>query len=436
MYTEDSKLNPCLSWILASLLSLGACLSGCLLDYDLEQSANSIEDTETDPKSDPVEKNCSFECMPKSSCDALPEGKVHKKYACHESKYVCCEGANGTDHDKDSDQSTDSDTEPDTSDGPDSENDTDTSGDTDTQSDTDTASDTADELRWVTMNDIPYAGGGLTSAVLSDGFHLLGGSSDWWGTQTYQHHYLYDPLTDTWSSSPADIPDANTWGSKAQVYKGRLYLIGGWEKGGTSLRVFDPHTNEWNNLPNIPAEYEYGFVSAVVGDDLYVIGGYPQVEVDAPVYKFDLVGEKWSVCQSIPQNEGAGSLAGAALGDKIYVLGGGAEGQGAILQIYDTLSDSWSRGRDLFSPLEAPSSLAFENKIYFFGGAVDQDTNSKDILNAVHIYNPNADTWSKGKDMQTARNFSTAQVFNGRFHVLGGLDRDFNAISKHEIFTP
>lgn len=290
---------------------------------------------------------------------------------------------------------------------------------------------------WVTMTAMPFSSGGLASAVLSDGLHVLGGGEDWGGIPTLTNHYVYRDASDTWSSSPAQIPDSETWGAQAQVHDDRLYLVGGWygDKAGKKLRVYDPNNNAWEALADIPTPFQSGFVSAVVGNFLYVIGGLPNAAVNGSAYKFNLVSQTWSEVTPIPQNDGRGSLAGAALGRKIYVLNGDAAGGSTILQIYNTESDSWSQGANLDKHFEVASSLTFGNKVYFFGGAVQQYMDPPIVVSKiVNIYDPGADSWSKGIAMPTARHFSTAQMLNGHFHVLGGLDANCNAVSVHEIF--
>jgi len=429
-------------------------ISGCLLEYDLgdkeEDSGDtgSALDSESSSDTGSDRESCVYRCVSRKTCESLSGAKIHQDLDCKKSKQVCCESENGTEIEPDTETETTSDTATDTDTvvyngcGTDGDSDSDgvcdpsdqcagddSSGDTDGDGVCD-----GNPAGWTVMNDMPYAGGGLASAVLSDGLHILGGSKDWNGSQTYRYHYVYNGSDDTWSSSPAEVPDSNTWGAQAQVHDNRLYLVGGWDNGGFSLRVYDPNLDIWDILPNIPAEYEYGFVSAVVGDDLFVIGGYPGVHSDAPVYKLNLITEVWSACANLPHNEGWGSLAGAPLGEKIYVLNGDISGGGTILQIYDTRSDSWSRGAELAVHHEAASSLVFEDKIYFFGGARDQDADAPAVQRAVNIYDPENDAWSRGHDMPAAHDFSTAQLLNGHFHVLGGLGSDFKGMSHHHVF--
>lgn len=292
------------------------------------------------------------------------------------------------------------------------------------------------ESQWVSKKNMPYAAGDHAAAVLGNKLHIMGGCLDWDCSVLYQKHWVYDTTTDSWSNWPTNVPDNATDGAQAHVYQGLLYLVGG-AKDGTLLRTFTPNLNSWEYLPNIPTQFGYGFVSAVVGNYLYVIGGNPGADHDADVYKFHLIEEFWSPCSSIPENQGTGALAGAAVKNKIYVLNGDDAGNNTILQIYDTVGDSWSQGQDLGGHFEVASSVALGDKVYFFGGAEDQDAVPPvRVSRWINIYDTVSDTWSNGIPMPTARMFSTASIIDGQIHVLGGFDAYNNGLQTHEVFQP
>jgi N-acetylneuraminic acid mutarotase len=297
--------------------------------------------------------------------------------------------------------------------------------------------DTGATGRWLDRGLPRYSAGGATATVLGGRLHYLGGGSTWEGTQVFRDHDVYDPATGAWSSAPADTPDDYIWGAQAHAYRGRLYLVGGWPRGGKRLRVYDPAANSWQRLADGPGDFQYGFVSAVVGDALYVFGGYPARDVDAPSFKFDLVSQAWSPIASLPENKGSGSLAGTAVGTKIYVLNGDAAGGSTTLRSYDTLTDTWSLGPALDHHLEGAAAVAAGDKLYFFGGALDHDGGAPVAVRAsVTIYDTTARAWSSGRDMSPALMFSAAAALGGEIHVVGGLGADERAVSFHATYAP
>ena len=87
----------------------------------------------------------------------------------------------------------------------------------------------------------------------------------------------YDPATDQWGLVRDRMPTERSGGTSA-VYKGRIYVAGG-EHQDThllaafrALEAFNPATNSWEDLPKMPMP-RHGLAGAVVGDRLYLASG-------------------------------------------------------------------------------------------------------------------------------------------------------------------
>jgi N-acetylneuraminic acid mutarotase len=291
---------------------------------------------------------------------------------------------------------------------------------------------------WSTNPPLPYAAGWLTSGVLSDGLHVLGGDGDYWDERPrYRNHYRYDLDRDSWSQA-ADVPDTDTSGAAAHVHNDRLYLVGGHVNGDFRFRAYDPETDSWETLPRIPTAFTFGFASAVVGDFLYVIGGEAGGNINAAVHKYSFTQERWLPCAPIPQNRNNGSLVAAAWGDEIYVINGDQVGGTTILQIYDTLADSWSTGPDLAAHQEVAAAAALAGKVYFFGGVRNGYAEAPYApLDVVNIFDTATHTWSTGTPLPSARMASTVQLMDGAFHLVGGyLGSSGTPTNEHLFFHP
>ena len=247
---------------------------------------------------------------------------------------------------------------------------------------------------WTSLLNTPVVAGAAVAVVLGDGLHVIGGATDYGGLSRYVDHHVYQGRALGWSRR-ASITDNNTYNAQAHSYGGRLYFIGGWPGNGR-LRRYDPARDEWERLTDSPIQYQYGFVSAVVAQVLYVVGGEldPDVLSNAPCSTFDLRSEIWSSCKPIPLNA-TKALAGAALGSKIYIINGDSGGGDSVLQIYDTVADSWDVGAALHQHFEASAAVAYSGRLYFFGGSPNQD-GSGAVTAAVNIYDPISDSWSTG----------------------------------------
>lgn len=152
--------------------------------------------------------------------------------------------------------------------------------------------------------------------------------------------YIYDPATDSWTKG-AEIPEARRRGAAGlAVHADRIYLAGGSKDGhwGDNRNYFDeynPLTNQWKSLPDMPRVRDH-FQAVVVGGKLYAVAGrqslvsqnksfeltYP--EVDA----YDFASGKW---QTLPATFNlptprAGNTA-ISYGNGFIVVGGESNSQ-------------------------------------------------------------------------------------------------------------
>lgn len=145
------------------------------------------------------------------------------------------------------------------------------------------------------------------------------------------------------------------------AHGGKLYRIGGFSalnKEGEDDKLesqadaarFDPETKQWESLPSLPAGRS-SLDAAVVGDTLYVVGGWnlqpgEEGQWHETALKMDLSAAtlEWQPIANPPFRRRA--LTAAAWGGKLYVLGGMQEDGGPTTEvaIYDPATDEWSEG--------------------------------------------------------------------------------------------
>src|SRR5436305_1302974 len=100
-------------------------------------------------------------------------------------------------------------------------------------------------------------------------------------------------------------------------------------------------TPAWQSEPPMLAARLFAS-AAVVNSNLYVISGWDGIS--SPIAETDIFnGTTWAVGAPIPVPHSQSKA--AAVGDKIYVPGGG--GPIDNMQIYDTITNSWSNGLNL-----------------------------------------------------------------------------------------
>ncbi len=164
-----------------------------------------------------------------------------------------------------------------------------------------------------------------------------------------------------WTKLGSDEP---AQGASLIALPGRVLRIGGMaaqnKKGdkqalwsSETASSFDLKTKLWTPLPKLP-ERRSSHDSAVIGDTLYVIGGWSlgggSVKATAPLWHttyltLDLAKPD-AAWVSHPQPFSRRALAVQAVGTKLYAIGGMDDGDEPVphVEVLDTISGQWSKG--------------------------------------------------------------------------------------------
>jgi hypothetical protein len=169
-----------------------------------------------------------------------------------------------------------------------------------------------------------------------------------------------------------------------------LLVYGGQSQGGEPMGLFwmyEPSGDQWTQLPSNPVPVHHA-AAVGIGNKFYLFGGFVRAQEQGfngwgPVnhaWVFDLGTRTWSALPPMPTARGALC---AAVGRKIYVLGGASIPAGSPL-------------KGLIPP--GPVQQSDANEIF------DLDTQA----------------WSTGKTLPTARNHMDAAAVGGTIYVIGG----------------
>jgi hypothetical protein len=151
-------------------------------------------------------------------------------------------------------------------------------------------------------------------------------------------------------------------GMNLAAHRGKIYRVGGMEPRNEKGRPadnhsidevarFDPQAGKWEMLAPLP-EARSSHDVAVVGDTLYVIGGWA-LEGSKSVWRNTMLAMDLSAAQpqwrSLPQPFERRALMAAALDGKIYVVGGMNSQQKVVrdVSIFDPATKEWSAGPEL-----------------------------------------------------------------------------------------
>ena len=186
------------------------------------------------------------------------------------------------------------------------------------------------------------------------------------------------------------------------------------------------------------------FVMLIIGLIVTVLLGYPSMSLAREKWeqKADMLTPRWG-------------LTAAVVNNLIYVIGGASDmpvhpgGPGnpdaqrkalGTLEIYNPLTNTWTKGPDMPTPRMSFVAGAVNGKIYVLGGLTHVDRRGKVIARSVReveVFDPAANIWTKNADTQTTRNNLAGAVLNGKVYLMGGSPNVAgNDLKSTDVYDP
>jgi kelch-like protein 8 len=188
---------------------------------------------------------------------------------------------------------------------------------------------------WVSLANMPTARRGLGAAVVGNALYAIGGST---GTTPCSGSPLatverYDIDTDTWSTS-APLPSPRS-DLAAVAHGGKIYVVGGCRGTLAAINivdVYDPVTDTWSTAPaDMPTARSSMYGAAAKGNRIYVIGGQ-NGGVQLTTNEFYTVpADTWSADAPMPSPRA--EMGVVSHGGRIYTVGGGLLGVSSDLNL-------------------------------------------------------------------------------------------------------
>ena len=201
------------------------------------------------------------------------------------------------------------------------------------------------------------------------------------------------------------------------VADGAIFALAGTSALGapvTSVERFDGR--RWSSESRLPVEGGLNApAAAALGDRIYVVGGFTGTGnvPAADVHVYDLDTRTWSRAAPLPAPRGG--HAAVVLGGLIHVLGGGNSVETlAIHSVYDPATDRWSNLAPLRRAKGSPAAVVLRGRIYAIGGR-----SGTSDFGDVEIYDPKANRWSRGPSIPP-RGTAGAAVYGTSIYVVGG----------------
>jgi N-acetylneuraminic acid mutarotase len=234
----------------------------------------------------------------------------------------------------------------------------------------------------------------------------------------------YDPDTDTWRQLP-ELPEARHHGMAAVVV-GRLFFIGGYTQGGNpSLAVWELVDGAWRNSQPLPLPA--AAAAAVATDDaIYLVGGVP----DGLFHRYDVAAGRWSaLTPPMTQRE---HVAAAIVEEEVWAIAGRWMGEiFDTTEIYDPEAESWREGPTLTEPRSGFGAAVVGKVVIVAGGEVfDPDQ----ALTSVERLNAEPEGWFPIESLPHGLHGNPLLAIGGDVYLPGGSTRPAGVANDGEIY--
>jgi N-acetylneuraminic acid mutarotase len=185
--------------------------------------------------------------------------------------------------------------------------------------------------------------------------------------------------------------------------------------------------------------------AAAIGGKIYVVGGFEEpslgnvlnLAITPAVEEYDPSADRWAAKTAMPV--GLHHVGIGVVGGRLYIIGGYKQsamsvwGPVATVYAYDPATDSWSERAAMPTARGALSVTVHDGKLYAIGGYGDRANSA-----AVEVYDPVRNSWASRAPLPTPRDHLATATAAGRIYAIGGrLKGDYHRnLSVTEVYDP
>ncbi|PNF24644.1 Kelch-like protein 10 [Cryptotermes secundus] len=232
---------------------------------------------------------------------------------------------------------------------------------------------------------------------------------------TKVNNYLHDSGSITQKDGEVPITDF----VRPRIPHDILFAIGGYRGDNPTnvIETYDARADRWFEVEAVdPAGPRAFHGTAVIGFNIYVIGGYNGQDYLSSCRCFNAVEKTW--CEVSPMNKPRCYLSVAVLEGVVYAMGGydGIRRQ-RTAERYDYQKNQWSFIAPMNVRRSDASAATLNGKIYIVGGF-----NGEDIMKSAEVYDPKTNKWTIIPAMNFRRSGLSCIGYHGHVYAIGGLD--------------
>ena len=273
------------------------------------------------------------------------------------------------------------------------------------------------------IGDRLYTAGGKT---------FFGWPADEW--VNLDHVWSYHVPSGTWRVEAPMLEPGKAYSGIA-VLEDELWLLGGLFRHGegdatrptATVEIFDPATGRYRLGPPLPQKAGQ-VVALSTGGRLYGVGGSAEEGHLAQLLSIGPGESDWRV--DAPPPGTVYQASGCVLDGRLYIAAG-PKSQCPGLFVYDPGRDEWSEVDHPVKAPNAPLCTAFEDRVWVLGGQADGGRTES------YAYDPASGEWTRGPDLPLKLSWAAAADADGRLLVAGGAfwdDRVNDVLNTDRVF--
>lgn len=254
--------------------------------------------------------------------------------------------------------------------------------------------------------------------------YVLGGND---GRNDLDTVECYDIEKGRWTELESRMNEPRC-GCAAVAISDKIYVAGGWGYGGPSetVEVYDIRTDAWMFFATM-STVRANCTGAAVGDEFFVFGGEDDTQwPNCPLDMGEGFNVKTKERRVLPDRRTRNNhdSAAAVIGEQIYVVGGYVGGRVSLdsVDVFDTKTWTWT---ELANPMKTKRSgcaaVAVGNRLFVCGGYTFGETHTETEAHAsVEVYDVDKETWTILPPMASKRWGCAAIELGGTVYVMGG----------------
>ncbi|GLF89971.1 hypothetical protein Saga11_12300 [Bacillus safensis] len=283
---------------------------------------------------------------------------------------------------------------------------------------------------WVEKAHLPEERVFSSSAVVDGKIYIFGGG-DVAGRPQAQT-YAYNPDKDSWEVK-SDMPTPRLGASVAVIDK-KVYIIAGRSTSGTvkKVEVYDTEKDTWEETTDFPKKenWENTTSANVINNKIYVVSYSENKKQN--FYEYDPDTKKWEEKNHFPK--AMHGVTSGVIGEKIYIAGGYYySNYYKEVYEYDIKTSAWSEITKLQYAVRNPASIVFQDKLLLIGG----ETSNSTITNKMQVVDPKKQTVSSVSQLLPSKLIgANTVVVNNILYVIGGTNNPNRTNRASKDFKP